>query len=274
MAFVRLIVNRAREGRNTVESEWELPRRTQFEAPGPVMGGMRWNGGRPRLVDFCQRTGVVYPKYDKETSMPAPLVHAGPHIVTAAPGTARAGEEYVYQPAARDASVNGFTWSFVKPPPPGMEIDRYGGKITWPPVESCRVEVEIRAYTHHGRQARQAWTIAVGKAAPVRVFTPHPRFVEALRRKALRLAGRVRPAAARGGLPSTEAICRKNAAKNTAPTPARDRATGGGPHIHTDATAPPLRRLWGVARRTLVVACRAAAPPSRPHGVAALPLRL
>ena len=250
-------------------------RNTQFEPPGPVMGGMRWGDGRPRLVDFCQRTGVVYRKYKAEEILPAPVVHVGPSIVTAAPKTARVGEEYAYQARAIDTGVNGFTWSFVKPPPPGMEIDRYDGKITWTPAESCRVRVEIRAYTHHGRQATQAWTISVGKAAAVRVFVPHPRFVEALRRKRLRCAGRS-PCAA--GVPNGSPSGPSRARIPSAPSvPGHTRPEADAPRLCAATitiTGPLHRCLWRGGRRMPASACRATAPPDRRPVAAVIPLRL
>ena len=249
--------------------EWEPPRYTQFEAPGPVMGGMRWGDGRPRLVDFCQRTGVVYRKYDTETTMPAPVTHVGPFFVTTPPEQARAGEEYVYQADARDANVNGFSW-YLKQAPDGMVVERYTGRITWTPTESCRVDVELWARTHHGRVAKQAWTLSIGKAAPLRVCVPHPRFIEALRRKRLRNACRPRPGfIARGGRRVAASPPPDVAASASNPVAAET------PRRHLYGTAPPFRCCWQVARGTVLIACRAAAPPAQPpHGAPALPLRL
>ena len=246
-------------------------RNTQFEPPGPVMGGMRWGDGRPRLVDFCQRTGVVYRKYKAEEILPAPVVHVGPSIVSVPSEEARAGVEYVYQARAIDSGVNGFTWSFVTPPPPGMEIDRYGGKMTWTPAESCRVQVEIRAYTHHGRQARQAWTINVGKAVAVRTVVPHPRFVEALRRKRLRVADRSRPGAAVAAWrPRTASPSRISVSGNPSP----QRAGSETRRSRASPTGPPLRLVWRGAVRAEDPFCRRAPPPVQPPVAAALPLRL
>ena len=248
-------------------------RNTQFEPPGPVMGGMRWGDGRPRLVDFCQRTGVVYRKFKAEEILPAPVVHVGPTIVSVPSERARAGVEYVYQARAIDSGVNGFTWSFVTSPPPGMEIDRYDGKITWTPAESCRVQVEIRAYTHHGRQARQVWTINVGKAAVVRTVVPHPRFVEALRRKRLRAAGR---------RPLIPAWTNKRAERSTPTkgTPHSEAPTCAAPATnpprlrHAAGAGPPICRLWRAAWRTSDKTRFATAPPDHLPAAAVFPLRL
>ena len=235
------------------------------------MGGMRWNDGRVRLVDYCARTGVVYRKFDAEASRPAPVVYVGPSIVTAPPEEARAGEEYVYQASARDASTNGFTWSFVTPPPPGMEIDRYGGKITWTPTASCRVSVDIRAYTHHGRQVRQAWTIMVRKPAAVAKFAPNPRFIEALRRKALRTACRPRP-----GFAPAAGMAGAGAEPSPPDTGESIRA-GPGRTVSRrcfQGTSPPPQRFWRGAWRITDGERHATAPPARPSGAPALPLRL
>ena len=252
--------------------ERDVLRHTQFEPPGPVMGGMRWGDGRPRLVDFCQRTGIVYRKYKAEEILPAPVVHVGPSIVTTAPEAARAGQEYVYQPRAIDSGVNGFTWSFVTPPPAGMEIDRYGGKITWTPAESCRVRVEIRAYTHHGRQTTQAWPISVGKAAVVRACVPHPRFVEALRRKRLRLASSSRRSAlVAAGPPSTQSSSRIPSASSV---PGHTRPKGEAPLMRAATTGPPLPCCWRDKTRMTGSACRATAPLGQRPAAAVIPLRL
>lgn len=231
--------------------ERDLPRHTQFEAPAPVMGGMRWSTDRrERSEDYCRLIGVPHRIFEAEEILPAPVVHVGPHFTTAPPEGARAGEEYVYRPRAHDASVTGFTWS-LKKCPPGMEIERYSGKITWTPAESCRAEVELWAVTHHGRIAKQAWTLCVGKRRAVRAVTPSPRFIEALRRKRLRAARRL-PFASAPRTPGAKAEASR---------------------LHGD-TITALRLVWRGARRTTARACPATAPPIRPSGAAVLPLRL
>lgn len=233
------------------------------------MGGMRWGSGDYSSEDYCRLIGVPHRTFTAEETMPAPLVHVGPRIVTTPPRAARAGTEYVYQAVARDAAVNGFTWSFKKSPP-GMAIDRYTGKITWTPESCCRVDVEICAYTHHGHRALQAWTLSVAKAVRVRAFVPNPRFIEALRRKRLRAAGQSQITAAVRTQPYPPsrshfiAVPRASGpAMEASPIPATTATTG-----------PPFRGLWRGAGRTACPACRTVAPPGRHPGAGAVPLRL
>lgn len=234
------------------------------------MGGMRWSIGRlERSEEHCRLMGVPYRTFETEEILPAPVVHVGPHFTTAPPEAARAGAEYVYLPRAHDASVSGFTWS-LKKYPPGMEIDRYTGKIAWTPPASCRVEVELVAVTHHGRMAKQAWILSVGKPVAVRTVTPHPRYLEALRRKRLRTTGRRPFTASAHARRSTHSKSPADAA--TVPE-ACGRASEM-PSARTLVTGSPLFRPWRAARKMAGNACRATAPPDHRPIAAALPLRL
>lgn len=166
-------------------------RQSQFEAPGPVNGGMRWRSDG--FADFLRRNRDPFNKDGDEPSREAappapasrPVAAHGPFITFTPPAEARVGEEYVVQAKAFDPNVNGFNWFFKKDCcPPGMAVDRYGGEIRWTPSEGGHYEVTLGCGTVHGRIAYVTWTVCVRKAAAVRTVVPSPRFQCAVRRKA------------------------------------------------------------------------------------------
>ena len=165
-------------------------RRSQFETPAPVNGGMRWRAVYGGLADYNRRAPAPqeeagdHARSGEESSAPAPVPARGPYFTFTPPAEARVGEEYVVQAKAFDPCIVGFNWFFRKDCcPPGMTVDRYGGEIRWTPSEGGYFEVTLGCSTVHGNVAYLTWTICVRKAPAVRTSVPHPRFQSALRRK-------------------------------------------------------------------------------------------
>ena len=166
-------------------------RQSQFEAPAPVNGGMRWRVAYGGLADYSRRSpdplvedaGGSPRQAVPPDPAPRPAAR-GPFITFTPPTEARAGEEYSVRAKAFDPCIVGFNWFFKKDCcPPGMTIDRYSGEIRWTPAEGGRFEVTLGCSTVHGSVAHISWTVCVRKAAVVRTPVPAPRFQSAVRRK-------------------------------------------------------------------------------------------
>lgn len=178
-------------------------RQTPIEPLAPVNGGIRWRRPFSGLVDYvidpdddmASRDGS--PETEKTAAaepdpVPVPPPAPGPQMVFTPPPEARVGEEYIVRAKAFDPCISGFTWFFKNGHcPPGMTLDRYTGEIRWTPTEGGRFEVTLGCSTVHGRSVTLTWTICVRKAAVVRVAIAHPRFHNAMRRKATRALRRV-----------------------------------------------------------------------------------
>ncbi len=262
----------------------EQPPATVLHSPGPVVGGIRWRGWKPAFTGN-RRAAATHAgrKPEAEENLPALPAYAGPDIITTPPVQTRAGEEYVYQATARDASVDGFSWS-LQSSPPGMTVDRYSGRVTWTPSTKCRVRIELCARTVHGHETVQSWTLSVAKPVVVHTVVPHPRFVAALEHKRLRdgsspvthlqvqrglqCLGRT---ASRGTGRRLDLSHRRRTLKTR-----RGRRQGVQTLYRVRFATFIFCSLRTATKRAAAgIDCRAAAPPVRPPGAAVmLPLRL